>query len=759
MDTPAQGRSTPYRDAAMAYWSVGWLGVLPAPYRAKQFAKGFEGWTGHRGQWPSFADIHAWVEGDEGRGNLALRMPPNIIGLDTDAYGGKRGALTLAAKLAEWGPLPDTWSSTSRGDTDPSRIRFFRVPEGLWWPGGITPDIEIIQTTHRYAMVWPSVHPEGRVYKWYRPDGIASTVPPGPDDLAELPEPWILGLTGGRMAEEARFADLTTQQFGTWLTEHHRAGLCRGMRRAQDKLLTALQNGSAHESLRFLMDIIRKAEQGHSGLLEAIAATSAAFFAEATNAARSGSTRSMAQAQSEWQRSLSGAVSRVLGAATAPDGYFPPDPCDQFIGIDALVAGNDRPSMPLHTAGTGALAPQPAPSVAASPTLSVVPSSDDRDATGSDPTDGNTASPGSTDDAPEPIERTSWWPRDLAEVLAGGSSQPPPDVLLRTDGKGLLYAGKINGLIGESESGKSWLALLAVKQMLDDGDNVLYFDFEDSAAGIVERLRAMGVSDETLIQQFTYADPDEGLSMFATRDWRELLEQRKYRGIVVDGVNAVMTLFGLKIDSTEDTTRFSQMFLKPMAKHGAAIITIDHVGKNKESRGKGGIGSQAKRAMMTGSLISVEMTSPLGHGLVGKMGLEVDKDRAGHVRGMSDKGKFAGTATMKSSFDGKEVELIIEPSGVQGARQRAAERPPFRPTVIMAAISKMLATTDGALSQKQIETGVTGRAEIIRLALERLVEEGFAKRESGPRNAILHRHVCLFRELDDLVPGDDEEPR
>jgi hypothetical protein len=52
------------------------------------------------------------------------------------------------------------------------------------------PGIEIIQHRHRYAVVWPSVHPEGRPYVWVGRLGI-----PGPRHLPMLPERWVDGLS------------------------------------------------------------------------------------------------------------------------------------------------------------------------------------------------------------------------------------------------------------------------------------------------------------------------------------------------------------------------------------------------------------------------------------------------------------------------------------------------------------------------------------------------------------------------------------
>ena len=146
----------PYGLAAAAYYASGWRGVLPLPPRAKHPVP--VGYTGADGLTPSRADIETWVE-DRPESNVALRLPPDLIGIDVDAYGGKGGWATLIGLQAHLGVLPQTWMTTSR--TDESGIRLFRLwTPGLKWPGTLGPGIDTIRHGHRYAVVWPSVHPE-----------------------------------------------------------------------------------------------------------------------------------------------------------------------------------------------------------------------------------------------------------------------------------------------------------------------------------------------------------------------------------------------------------------------------------------------------------------------------------------------------------------------------------------------------------------------------------------------------------------------
>ena len=139
---------------------------------------------------------------DDHDGNVCLRMADGVVGIDVDVYGDKHGDQTMRAKVAEWGPLPDTYMSTSRDPESGSGLYYFRVPAGTKLRGEIRPAVEIIQAHHRYAVVAPSVvdwdDKDGRidpprVYRWYGPD-LEPCEPPNVDDLPELPREWVDGL-------------------------------------------------------------------------------------------------------------------------------------------------------------------------------------------------------------------------------------------------------------------------------------------------------------------------------------------------------------------------------------------------------------------------------------------------------------------------------------------------------------------------------------------------------------------------------------
>lgn len=331
----------------------------------------------------------------------------------------------------------------------------------------------------------------------------------------------------------------------------------------------------------------------------------------------------------------------------------------------------------------------------------------------------------SAEPATDGVERTTWWPRKIDGILSGDEAddEPPPAYLFRADGKALFYAGKVNGLIGESESGKTWVALLAVAQTLKAGHAVLYLDFEDTAAGIVGRLRALGVPPGLIASGLVYVGPDETLSPAAERDLAEVLHSHRPALVIVDGYNAAMTLLGLNLQDNTDVTAFSLRVLRPIKRTGACVVTIDHVTKSKDGRGAYAIGAQAKRADIDGCLIAVEVGQAFGRGSVGRLKLTVSKDRPGHVRAVSGGARNAGEAVLRSSPEAGDIVAVINGPDLRPIE----ERPAFRPTVLMQRVSEFLEALAEPVVRTAVKNGVKGNNEHVLDALDLLVKERYAR--------------------------------
>jgi hypothetical protein len=593
----------PYADAAPIYFAAGWAGALPV--RGKYPPP--KGWTGQDAPYPSYPDVQAWCD-EHGDLNIGLRLPRHVLGIDVDNYVGKPGKATLEAAETRWGALPVTWVSTSRSD-GVSGIRLYSVPEGLAWPGELPGGgVELIQYRHRYVMAWPSIHPTtGDMYRWHIQRPHFENAIPAVDDLPALPAEWIKGLTLGD-EKDVRKANLADGEAGAWLTAHGDGQPCQLMQAATQRGKADLGTpGSRHESAtRAVARVCHLIAEGHTGGMSAAVELAGAFAA---------ATAAEPERAGEFGRLLTGAV-RMAAVSTRAT----LDPCDLGAFSPMKPVQFDRaPAVPHH---------------------------------------GPESTPADVAIVDEPI-RSSWSPVDLTAILEGRNTERAPDVLRREDGNALFYLGRVNGLLGPSESGKSWVALEACKQVLADGDHVVFLDFEDTAQGTVARLKAMGVDLDAIRARFHYIGPDEAPTSQPMSDLMNTLDLYRPRLVILDGFNAAMSLSGLDLMSNTDATRFYQGLLKPITAEDRAVVYVDHTPKSKEDESQGGIGAQAKRAMTSGCAIRVDKRKDFGPGVTGYLKLIVDKDRAGLVREIAAGARNIGTAVIRSEHGGP-VSIVIE---------------------------------------------------------------------------------------------------
>jgi len=260
---------------------------------------------------------------------------------------------------------------------------------------------------------------------------------------------------------------------------------------------------------------------------------------------------------------------------------------------------------------------------------------------------------------------SSWKPIDLTQLFDGTYVRPTTSMLARTDGSNLLYQGKVHSLYGESESGKSWIAQIAVAEQLRAFKKVIYIDFESDAPDIVDRLKSLKVSQAEILQNFRYIKPDAETD-FRDPYWNAILEPSSAVLIIIDGVTEALSLWSKESKDNDAITNWMRRFPRRIAfESGAAVVLIDHVTKNAETRGRFAIGGQAKLATIDGAAYLVEPLEVLAPGKVGTLTLRVTKDRPGFVRkiaGMyrkSDRTQEAAVITVDSTKE--QIDYIIAP--------------------------------------------------------------------------------------------------
>lgn len=316
--------------------------------------------------------------------------------------------------------------------------------------------------------------------------------------------------------------------------------------------------------------------------------------------------------------------------------------------------------------------------------------------------------------------RRPWQPVDLTNVLNGTYTPPKPTVGRRSDGVGLFYPGREHAIVSESEGGKTWFALSATGDEMNAGNHVIYLDFEDDEGGIAGRLLTLGIDREVIAERFHYLRPSNALGTGIHLDdlHRTLGEYSPTLGII-DGVTEAMALHGLDPNRNDDAAAFSQMLAKRITGCGAAALSLDHVTKDREGRGRWAIGAQHKLSGLNGASYVINNRTPFGIGMTGKSTIKIAKDRPGQLRRnalASSGGMFWFGDLVLESHDETFAEVSIEAPVDSGDD--------FRPTHLMTKICDTL-SEHGSLSGKKIETLVKGKATTIREALIFLQVDGF----------------------------------
>lgn len=326
-------------------------------------------------------------------------------------------------------------------------------------------------------------------------------------------------------------------------------------------------------------------------------------------------------------------------------------------------------------------------------------------------------------------QTTTWAPLELGPILAGDLSAPEPTMLARTDGRCLLYPQRIHTLQAEPEALKSWIALHACRRCLDALQAVVYIDFEDGPASVIGRLLTMGVEPQAIEGGFVYIRPDEALAADALQDLDNALQATEPELAVIDGVTEAFAQNGLSALDNGDVATYLELLPRRLVRGGAAVLQLDHVVKDRESRGRYAIGAQHKLAGVDVAY-SLRVIEPFGRGRDGLVAVKVEKDRPGGVREFATAGQAALVRAISDPEDGT-VRIVVEPPEQRGDT--------FRPTVLMERAWETIDATPG-LSMRGVREATTGKGEYIDTAVRMLVQEGYVeRREDGSA----HRYYPL----------------
>lgn len=314
---------------------------------------------------------------------------------------------------------------------------------------------------------------------------------------------------------------------------------------------------------------------------------------------------------------------------------------------------------------------------------------------------------------------------DIAALLASDLTPEQPTLFARSDGAALFYGGKIHTLQAEPSSGKSWIALGIVAEVLDAGGAAVYVDYEDTSTGILGRLRTLSVPTDSLAARFRYMQipgrfgPAERLAL------DQLLAELNPDVVVIDGVGEALSREGLSEDKADDVLRWTDLIPRPIARTGAAVVMIDHVAKDPEQRGRWARGSGAKLGAIDGAAYQVKVRAAFSRHRAGRVDLVVAKDRPGGVGAI---GETVATIHIEPSGAGELVRLRVEPPAT------TAPTDSWKPTRLMAKVAEVIAEASGALTASAIPALVHAhKPALVREALTRLIAEGYVAETGRPK--------------------------
>lgn len=319
-----------------------------------------------------------------------------------------------------------------------------------------------------------------------------------------------------------------------------------------------------------------------------------------------------------------------------------------------------------------------------------------------------------------------WEP--LGDAVRGTEQENAPELLYRSDNHALLYPGRLHWFQAEPGRAKSWVALLCVIEQLTFGEHVLYLDYESNRRDVGKRLRKLGAEAEVAEEFLHYARPGPHTPALVSQlaadieRWRPAL-------CVLDGVAKSLVRNGYKEKDNDEVGAWIEAVCSPITAQGVALVAIDHVTKDPESRGRYARGAGVKLAAVDGAAYSMKRIKALSHNQAGEYHLIVEKDKEG---GVAPEGDIAAVLRMEEDERTHLISFSLQPPGELDRLPRGVQ------TVRHRVVEYLTERAGEEFSITHMEGVVQGSVQQIRQALVALADTGEITCRSGPRRAQLY---------------------
>lgn len=325
----------------------------------------------------------------------------------------------------------------------------------------------------------------------------------------------------------------------------------------------------------------------------------------------------------------------------------------------------------------------------------------------------------------------SYAPVELGPYLAGHVDKLRPDTARMTDGRALLYGGRLNSIHGDSGAGKSWVVVLVVAELILAGKGVVVVDTEDDPTPMIERLRQIGVGDEAILERLAFVHPSEEFSAANVEAIMWAVREYGAAHVVIDSLGEAFALDGVDENADAQVTPWLRRVVRRLIDTtGVAVTLIDHLTKAAELPLHPS-GSKRKRAAITGAAWLMEAVEPFTYGEAGRARLICAKDRHGNYRrGDTVAELVMGALDLVTGLTRLELHPV-------GAGEASEERAPTALVIVCNVLesvkprwfsmTKILAT----IGEADAEMGWKKLVGACELGVER----GFLVEELGPRRA------------------------
>ena len=339
------------------------------------------------------------------------------------------------------------------------------------------------------------------------------------------------------------------------------------------------------------------------------------------------------------------------------------------------------------------------------------------------------------DDDRDPVEEL-----DIVSLMLGGEiEREPPTMLLRSDGRSLIYPGRLHSIYGEPGHGKTWVSLHLVKERLEAGEAVVYFDYDEDDGGKSMAMRMLSLgADPAAVRNLHYFNP-QGIGRDGAQ-WtrmRKIIKRVKPTLVVVDTMAPAIVELGLnESDNTEVGAWYRHArWLIGGVNPRPALVIVDHVTKNSDGGSRWARGAGDKLGRLHAAYV-VESTTPFSRETPGQINLVIAKDRGGEVGRQSE---TAATVKFTPSNGGQSLRIEVIPPAQASLADLAAGHTNVVNEAQRRVTALMQAEPDKSdWSARDLKRSVNMASGVVDEALQTMVDGGLLATSSNGRTTHYH---------------------